>query len=337
MSTNFSTESGITAVKNVCPGRVATIFMAATMLVTGILFNILVILFVRSELRDLRSRNKIDKILLLNFSYNNLFALCIGLPLHVLDLEVSPLMVVPNVFSVLCTIRTLILFISLFMGLAILTLICYDRFETLTKMQQQRQLTEGCTKKILCVLYGTVPLSTLACGSGYVYDAFSGQSQCKMFHLSSFNEGDVRRTTNFVIIGLVTVWLTVCNTTYSLILTAVGKRIKNHIQEIRNVLGDQGSVIKEIRLVKVAVSYVVAFSVVWIAFGVARGLKNFYDTSFIKCFYLVTYTASYSIFSVIPLLYLVSDRRFIVKYWRPFQNRVRSDIIDLSRVTTHTR
>ena len=55
----------------------------------------------------------------------------------------------------------------------------------------------------------------------------------------------------------------------------------------------------------------VAYAIIWMPYGVARGL--FYSQkepkTTIKCFYIITQTVAYAIFTVIPFVYIGTNRR----------------------------
>ena len=107
------------------------------------------------------------------------------------------------------------------------------------------------------------------------------------------------------IIVVVTVWLTPSNT---LSLIAVSRQIKQHIATVRNTLGTRQT-LQEIKVVRAAVYFVVAYTIIWAPFGVSRGIKNSISTPFVDCFYALSYTLSYSTFAVIPILYIMTDKR----------------------------
>ena len=94
------------------------------------------------------------------------------------------------------------------------------------------------------------------------------------------------------------------------------KYVQEHIESVRATLGEQ-STIKEIRLVRYARAFVMAYSLVWIPFGIAEALKsNYPDSPDVDCFYMVIYTLSYSVFSSIPVLCIIMDRRIKIPFLR---------------------
>ena len=302
-----------------CPGIVTTTILTVLIAVVGIVANGLVIRFVRS---DLRQRKTPDRLLLLHTSIVNLLGCCVGLPLFYFNSEIlvrlDNMNIDLDIDSSLCFVSSFMLFFCLRCGHFVLAVLCFDRFQTITIGPQAKWLTYTITKRIILAIYSLVFLVILSVMSGYiVHLTIDGQN------MTCFEEVDSRLAETFGLsfsrIGLIVesvVSITIANIACLLYLQKTDKHVNQHIESVRATLGDQ-STIKELRLVRSAWAFVVAYSFVWIPFGIARGVKSGYpDSLSVYCFYKVTYNLCYSVFSSIPVLYIIMDRRINIPFLR---------------------
>ena len=131
---------------------------------------------------------------------------------------------------------------------------------------------------------------------------------CTAYVDPQFEATKNRIFSSVAIIVVVTVWLTPSNTVISSSLCFVSRQVKQHIATVCNTLGTRQT-LQKIKLFRAAVYLVVAYTIIWAPFGVSRGIKNSISTPFVDCFYALSYTLSYSAFAVIPILYIMTDKR----------------------------
>ena len=274
--------------------------------ITGITDNSIFFNYLRSQ-RNVH-RSPTDKLFLLNICYNNLIACCISLPIHYMDFVLFAKEILPRtVANWLCLFRLITLFGCLGIGVFLLAAVCFDRYETLVKYNQSRLLTQNKTFKITVVSWITAYVMIVPAMTGFAVDINTGSSIC-MAHM----DPQLQKTKSFIfsslaVIVVVTAWLTSSNIIIFLSLYFVSRQIKHHIMTVRETL-EARQTLQDIKVVRAAVYFVVAYVTLWIPFGVARGMKNSISSPFVDCFFAVSYTLSYFTFAVIPFLYIMTDK-----------------------------
>ena len=112
--------------------------------------------------------------------------------------------------------------------------------------------------------------------------------------------------------------------------SSIAKQIRQHIEAVRQSLGNQNAV-KELNLVKVSVVIFVAFTVSWLPYGVARGLMNTIPNCSIFCFYSLSCLGAYSLFSSLPLLCICTDNKMKSRIRKVFlRNRLTPNVAPLA-------
>ena len=304
---NSTTSHDFTFEEFPCHGKVLMTCCSVVIFITGITGNSIVLSYFRSQ-RNVR-RLTVDKLFLLNICYNNLVACCISLPIHYMDFVLFAKEILPRtVANCLCLFRLIALFSCLGVGNFLLAAICFDRYETLVKYNQNRFLTRNRAFKVTVVFWITAYVMMLLAMTGYGLGIIKGRSMCTAYMEPQFERTKNRIFSSVAIIVVVTVWLTPSNTLISLSLIAVSRQIKQHIATVRNTLGTRQA-LQEIKVVRAAVYFVVAYTILWTPFGVARGIKKSISTPFVNCFFAVSYTLSYFTFAVIPFLYIMTHNR----------------------------
>ena len=301
--------------------------------ITGMTGNSIVLKYLRSQ-RNVR-RSPTDKLFLSNICYNNLIACCVSLPIHYMDFFLFANEILPRtVANWLCLFRLLTMFGCLGVGVFLLAAICVDRYETLVKYNQNRFLTPNRSFKLTVVSWITAYVMIVIALAGYGIEIINERPMCIVYMDPQFERTKNRIFSSVAIIVVVTVWLTPSNTLISLSLIAVSRQIKQHIATVRNTLGTRQT-LQEIKVVRAAVYFVVAYTVLWTPFGVARGIKNWISTPFVDCFYAMSFTLSYSTFAVIPFLYIMTDKRIKIyifnQNWNCFRSARVTDLWDSSK------
>ncbi|XP_031559840.1 uncharacterized protein LOC116296017 [Actinia tenebrosa] len=308
-----------------CLDKTFMLCITVFVLITSLAGNSLVIRFV---FRNLKQRKSPDKIFLLQISFSNLLACCVSLPLHYFDVVfIGRIPLSLNVANSLCFIKLFLLFFCLQVGHVTLSVLCYDRYEAITKFPQQRLLTYGIAKQASCGIIVCIFVIYFSSMISYVIDFHSGNTICEGLQIRSMGQqGNAAHVSNIALIVVTVILISTANTICFWNLFLVDRKLRHHKDSVRSTLGDQ-SMVKEVRLVYSAVSFVITYSIVWIPFGVFRSLRNIFPSSTsIRCYYITAFTCSYMVFSLIPLLYIITDKRIqnpISKFSR--KNRVAPD------------
>lgn len=291
-----------------CPGRLTVSVLTFVIIITGIFGNALVIHFVRF---DIKRRKTPDRVLLLQMSIINLLACLISLPLHYVDIvHMGHISLSLNTCSTLCFIKLFTLCLCLGVSYGTLALLCYERYEAITKFPQQRILNFNEAVLAALAVLAVVFVSTLLTMCGYIVDIQHGKTVCEsLYEITGSVDSERNFYTNIALIVLNTIFIVISNCLCFTWLFYTDLKIRNHIESVRSTLGDQ-SVVKETRMVRSALAFAVMYSIVWIPFGIARALRNAIpDSPSISCFYLTTFTISYSSFSIVSYIYLFFDKR----------------------------
>ena len=204
--------------------------------------------------------------------------------------------------------RLVILFTCQGVGLQLLALICYDRYETLVKYNQQRILTHARAKCIVALVW-------VECFSFTTSKFLTEQVARPKIVATPFNStvstdesGIIEQASGFALIGIVALWITVSSTVIFRSLYRVGLQIKHHLESVRSTLGHMRS-LEEIDMVKVAVMFFVTYTLLWLTYGFARSLYLSKPSKKVSCFFEVTSLLVYMTFSIIPVLYILTDKR----------------------------
>ena len=84
------------------------------------------------------------------------------------------------------------------------------------------------------------------------------------------------------------------------------KYVREHASNLRTV-----GVQKEVKLTKICVTMIVTYLSLWIMFAVMVLLRNAFSSLAIHCAHLWAYSLAFSSFAVVPIEYMILDRRFI--------------------------
>lgn len=308
---NKSNLTLATTVKG-CQLNGVALSMAVVILTSGILLNAFVISFLR---RERRSKKTVSILLLFHMSLNNILALSTSLPLHVILNDLVPRDLLPvQLANVLCALRPISQFIFLKVGLLMLTGICVDRYEIFTRMSEPRILTRPRAKKLVIASWVISITTSLLASYGFIENALRNEVYCEMSqHFAEARESEHKTVSNILVIVDVSMWITACNAIDVYTLWAVGKMLLLHIESVRSTLGAQET-LQEIKVVKLAAYVWIAYALIWMPYGVARGLffsKKEPRSATIRCLYIISQTFSYAIFAAIPFVYIATNRRML--------------------------
>jgi hypothetical protein len=136
--------------------------------------------------------------------------------------------------------------------------------------------------------------------------------QVPPYGLSLGKQGNI---TTYAIMVLVTIWMFTCNTTFYLTHSKVHHQIHKHMDQVKTLLGQRRTAV-EINLLKISKLYIFVYSTMWIPFGVLRGLYGAFKFRIpvIPCMYAFSYHSAYLSFSILPYVYILSDKKARKKF-----------------------
>lgn len=103
---------------------------------------------------------------------------------------------------------------------------------------------------------------------------------------------------------------------------AIVKYVQEHSAHLRSVLGTVG-VKREVKLTKICVAMVVTYLGFWVMFAVMVVLRNMFSSVAVHCAYLWSHSLAYSSFTVVPIEYMVLDKRLLAYVWQTFSRKRR--------------
>jgi hypothetical protein len=116
----------------------------------------------------------------------------------------------------------------------------------------------------------------------------------------------------------------------------VHKQIYHHIDKVQGILGLERTRTEINYLTKISVFYIFVYSLSWIPFGIMRGLLLAFRTTVavIPCIYILSYHLSCTPFSILPYLYIMSDKKAKVQFFSLWKNKllqVHPQVIDVRK------
>lgn len=276
------------------------------------------LLFLYFVLRKLAKGKRNDKVLLLNIIISNYLSLFGSLPGEVLARGH-----VVRLFQNYCIFFTIVNFVALFTNIISMSVVCYDRYESVVKFPGQRRLSFR--KTMLVIALGWFLSSTLvsAVMCGFFVAESQGYYICQTHNKKARSSSAV--ISFFATIVLVTVCITISCQVIRRSLSAIHTKLKKHRLEAERVLG-MAKTVKEISSKKQAFAMVLTYSLCWIPFGVAAILTAFDVIEFYSCIYFGCEIGTYASTAATALVYFAMDKRFRfnfstnerhVKYSRP--------------------
>lgn len=303
--------TGPSTVERICAFGSALPFTIITMLtlVGGLVGNVFIIAF---SLKRLKLNPTAYMVFLVNLSANNLFGIAVSLPCFYLGISTNVLRTVSfQMANCICFIKAFFHFNCLGVGLHTLAAMCYDRYEAFTKLPADKRFTVSRAKKTVIVIWVVITVMTFASLIGYLITITNDGALCFSMHAPPFNIpiSSELIVTGYMLIAVTTIWITVCNTIFSFTLTKVHRQIHQHMEQVSSILGTTRVKI-EINLYKIAIVTVLAYSIFWIPYGVARGVYSSYRfrVQGVACFYAMGTQLSYVVFGILPYIYIRSDK-----------------------------
>lgn len=276
-----------------CPEPEVHLALLATLLLTGTVANILLLLFVKKEWKKSKTP---DKILIVNLAVADILGLVVGVPL-----KVTTILNMDSFFQ--CDLRHLgmVQFATQatchFANLGTLAVVSRDRFDALTKFPHERLLT---LKRARFVVVGLWFLSVL---SGTLTVTGPMELSCPAID-------NLPSQTSGAVIGrilIVSVWMCVCITLTCHWLSSAARRIRKHRQQIQEMFGGRQALM-EVRFTKTVAACSVTYLLFWLPCGIAVFVWGVLGSAS-HCFVLWTNSLEYTSFAAMPLIYMAMDRR----------------------------
>ena len=240
-----------------CPGSWVITTLSVCIFISGILGNAVVVHFVR---HDLKRRKTPDRVLLMQLSAINLLGCLVSLPLQYLDVVyIGRIFLSLRVSNSLCFIKLFTLFFCMYAGFVTLVILCYDRYEAITKFPQQRILTYAGAVRSVCVVLVTTFILTFLMFVVYILDLKNGNTLCEGLYLrAEATENRLNQYGNISLIVITSVVISVSNTSCFTCLFLVDYKLRHHMESVRSTLGNQ-STVKEIRMVRSALAFFLTY------------------------------------------------------------------------------
>lgn len=296
-----------------CPLSTVTLLLASSIFVCGVLGNALVMIYVQ---RERQAKKKPNMLLLFHMALNNLLALMASLPLHVVIAEfiIIPNAALPVILSnLLCVTRTLSSYVFVKVGLLMLAGICVDRYEMFIKLRKPKILTSDFTKRFVVGSWLTAILSSVCVSYGYILNALQPWSYCD--HHPGLEEQRITihgKISNVLVVIDIAIWILICNLVNVYTLLKVWHVLRKHFEAVKITLG-HSKILRELRLVKMAAYVFAAYFLLWLPYGLSRVLLLTigYRSNVVACFHKVYKTITYTIFAVIPFIYIGTNKTIL--------------------------
>ena len=283
------------------------------LLVTGIACNVPLVIFVLQKRAPHLSP---DMLLILNLAGCNLLGLLVSLPLHTAQIVQQDYNgEIPS--GRICVIRLFTLFVLYNESLFTLQAIAFDRADVLKHFQHQRKLNSMKTKfLILGILLASVVTTSVAL-LGEILKAVNPSQQnvvCpafRPFHEMSYQTWEARITSITSSVTITFCTLTSCLYIFISFLK-VTISIRKHRDQIEAQFGIRRAT-AEIKFTKKAFALTISYISTWAPFGVFNILRRRILTKRILCAFMWTMSTSYLSFIVVPVVYMIMDRRIWIK------------------------
>lgn len=199
-----------------------------------------------------------------------------------------------------------------------LATIAVDRYDAIC-LAPNRKITCKKTAYYLVFIWLFSCCTVVPGGTGHILTAFEGGHVCNRPGREIHTQALTGKT---AMLAVVTLWIvpSLCIIFYR--FHGIVKYVREYSSHLRSVLGTSG-VQKEVKLTKICIAMVVTYLGSWLLFAIMVGLRNSYSSLAVHCTYLWAYSLAYSSFTVVPVEYMILDRRFRSSIWRKSRRRSR--------------
>lgn len=258
-----------------------------------------------------------DKLLITNFAVADLIALMFSLPLHVRAINGSSDLKDNNI----CLARFFIMFTCFAVNITTLATIGIDRYDAICRAPI-RKMTSRTTAHCIVFIWAFACFTAVAGGTGHILTVAHGQHVCARPE-QVFNK--IANTGKFVMLAVVTLWIVpslgiIFNRFYG-----IASYVREYSSHLRTVLGTSG-VRKEVKLTKICLVMIITYLSLWVTFAIMVILRNRFSSVSVHCAYLWAYSLAYCSFAVVPIEYMVLDRRLLIGVYQNCVRRPKSKV-----------
>ena len=304
-----------------CPGLAVQNAILATACFLGIISNSIILAFIA---KNRRGGFTPDKLLIINFAGVDLFAGLISLPLHVRAINGDSSLADNGV----CLARFFSMFTSFAVNIMTLAAISIDRYDAICRAPF-REITSKKTAYYLVFIWLFASCSAATGGIGHVLTALRDEHVC----LAPSREIPSGASTGkSFMLAVVTLWIVPSLGIVFCKFYAIVKYVQEHSTHLRSILGASG-VKREVKLTKTCVAMIITYLSFWVMFAVMVVLRNIFSSLAVHCTYLWSYSLAYSSFTVVPIEYMILDKRLSAYVWQKFSRKRRK--ISVEEVSSH--
>lgn len=182
-----------------------------------------------------------------------------------------------------------------------------DRYDAICRAPI-RKMTSRTTAHCIVFIWAFACFTAVAGGTGHILTVAHGKHVCTRPE-QVFNK--IANTGKFVMLAVVTLWIVpslgiIFNRFYG-----IARYVREYSSHLRSVLGTSG-VKKEVKLTKICLVMVITYLSLWVTFAIMVILRNRFSSVPVHCAYLWAYSLAYCSFAVVPIEYMVLDRRLLI-------------------------
>ena len=205
-----------------------------------------------------------------------------------------------------CLARFFTMFTCFAVNIMTLAAIAVDRYDAICRAPV-RKITSRKTVYYLIFIWLFTLVTVVPGGTGHILTGVAGHHICTR---PGRDIDPVAHTGKSVMLAVVTLWIVpslcvIFNRFYGIV-----KYVREYSSHLRSVLGVSG-VKKEVKLTKICVAMIITYLSLWIMFAIMVILRNRSSSLPIHCAYLWAYSLAYSSFAVVPIEYMILDKRFL--------------------------
>ena len=196
-----------------------------------------------------------------------------------------------------------------------------DRYDAICRAPV-RKMTSQRTAYYIIFIWTFACFTAVAGGTGHILTVANGKHVCGRPE-QVFNK--MANTGKFVMLAVVAVWIVPSLGVMFHRFYGIVRYVREHSSHLRSVLGTSG-VKKEVKLTKICVVMVITYLTLWVTFAIMVILRNRFSSVPFHCAYLWAYSLAYCSFAVVPIEYMVLDRRLLIGVYQNCMQRPQSKV-----------
>lgn len=295
-----------------CSGRELHLSLLGLTCIIGVIANGFLAVAIFQQQKNRKTR---DGVLILNLVASNFISLLVNLPLEtVIISRIEFLFQCESFIERFESLHFVCHFTCNFSTLFTLALISIERFDAITKLPGQIQIT----RKMCTVLVIGGWVASLSLSAFLKFGPFKRNCLpfCEKFLRNSSDEEQT--INNSITVTLVTIWITTCCTIACTKLILTARMIRKHEQHIKDMFGPRRA-ISEIRFTKTCFAISLTFILLWAPYGWAVIAESILKNLASSCAIYWTQSISHTSSSLLPIVYIALDKRVKRFYGRFFR------------------